>query len=97
VSVSGSESITCTTPSGSAGPQDVVVALSDGRSVTQAGGFTYYTATLTSITSLPYGSTSGGETLTLAGTGFMVGTTPTVAGPDEHSRPALSGQEDEHA
>ncbi len=71
--------IQATTPSGTAGPADVVVANPSGKTATQVGGFTYVAAgpgpTITSL-SPNFGNPAGGTVVTITGTGFSG--TPTV-------------------
>jgi len=76
ISVVDSTHITCSTPAGSAGAQDVVV----GGSATKTGGFTYMAdPTVASI--LPAtGSTNGGTTVTIIGTNFNNTATITIGG-----------------
>lgn len=86
VSVASSTSITATTPAGTTGAQDVVVTNPDGGTVTSTGAFTYTAAsssapTITSIAPTN-GSTAGGTSVVITGTGFTgatavdFGTTP---------------------
>ena len=64
--------ITCYTPSGSAGAANVVVTNYDGQTGTLSGGFTYVQAALTiSSVSPNSGPTLGGTAITITGTGFV--------------------------
>ena len=76
--VSGT-TITCTTPSGTAGAKNVVVTQPGGSS-TLTNGYTYQAApSLTSI-SPTSGTTAGGTAVTLTGTSFATGATVTIGG-----------------
>jgi hypothetical protein len=71
VTVSGTTSLTVTTPPQAAGPVDVVVTNPDGRNGTLPGGFAYIAAppVVTDVTPRT-GSTAGGNSVTITGTGF---------------------------
>ena len=72
--------ILCTTPAKTAGSYDVVVTNPNSQSATSSLGFTYNPApTISSITP-NNGSTNGGTSVTLAGTGFLQGATVTIGG-----------------
>jgi hypothetical protein len=74
-----SSQIRCTTPSGTAGAKDVVVT-KDGVSTTLSSAFTYAVPpTLVSV-SPAFGNTTGGTTITLTGTDFVLGATVTIGG-----------------
>ena len=72
-------SATCTTASASAGADDVVVSTPGGGSTSLAGAFIYSPApTITSVSPIT-GTTAGGTTLTVNGTGFRNSPTlPTI-------------------
>lgn len=74
VSVTSATTITCTTPAGTAGAVDVVVTTSGG-SVTMSGGYTYVDIPAPTVTAISpaYGSTAGGDSVTITGTGFKEG------------------------
>lgn len=76
--------LTCTTPAGTAGAQNVVVTNPDGQTSGSSGDglFTYVLPAPTVSTITPdSGSTAGGTNITdLAGTGFVSGATVTVGG-----------------
>lgn len=78
----GMEEIVVTTPPGTAGPADVVVSEYGTPSALSSGGFTYVAPgpalTVTGV-SPASGLTTGGEQVTITGSGFTAGTTPTVA------------------
>ncbi len=78
VNVVSGTSITATTPAHSAGAVDVVVTNSNNLSGTLANGYTYTApSTVVTITSVTpnSGSTSGGTSVTIAGTNFAAGAT----------------------
>lgn len=81
VVVVGSTSITATTPAHGTGAVNVVVTNTDAQSGTLTNGFTYTnpapTVTAISPTS---GSTSGGTSVTITGTGFLSGATVSIGG-----------------
>ena len=80
VTVSGGVSITATVPAGTPGAVTVTVANSDGKSGSLANGFTYIGApSVTSVTP-GNGSTAGGNTVTITGTGFTAVPTVTFGG-----------------
>lgn len=80
VTVVSATSITATTPAGAAGPADVVVTNPDGQSGMRTSGFTFVPPpTVTSI-SPTSGRTSGGNAVTITGTGFMAGAGVTIGG-----------------
>ncbi len=79
VVVSGT-SITCTTPSGSAGAANVVVTNADSQTVTLSNAYTYRAApTLASVAPVA-GALAGNTTVTLTGTGFVSGAAITFGG-----------------
>ena len=78
VFVSATE-LTCVTPAGTAGAQDVVVTNNDAGTVTEVGGYTYEAVAVTSIT-LDHGSYHGETSVTIAGTGFYTGAVATIGG-----------------
>ncbi|MDR3502850.1 MAG: IPT/TIG domain-containing protein, partial [Legionella sp.] len=80
--VNSSTSITAVTPAYSGGALAVNVLVSDGTSnATLVNGFTYQLGTPSISTISPnQGSTSGGTTITVTGSGFATGTTITIGG-----------------
>ncbi len=73
-------SMTCVTPVGSLGTVDVRVTNTDAQTGVKTSSFTYDAApTLTSV-SPNNGKATGGNTITLTGTGFLTGTTATAGG-----------------
>lgn len=66
--------ITCDTPAGTAGAQDVVVTNTDTGTVTEVGGYTYEAVSVVSVTP-DHGSYHGGTAVTIVGTGFYTGAT----------------------
>ena len=78
VNVASSTSITATTPAHAAGVVNVVVTNTDAQTGTLANGYTYTASnpapTVTSI-SPTSGTTAGGTSVTITGTGFLTGTT----------------------
>jgi hypothetical protein len=79
-SVVDATTITGSTPSHAAGVVDLVVTNADGQSGTLAGGYTYVAAPTVSSVSPSTGSTAGGTSVTIAGTGFQAGATVTFGG-----------------
>jgi len=79
----GATQLTARTPAGTAGARDVVVTNPDGQASTRTGGFTYTgqaaAPTLTAV-SPSSGSTAGGTTVTLTGTGFVSGAVVRIGG-----------------
>lgn len=80
VSVSGSTSITVSTPAKPAGAVDVVVRNPDGQTATKAGGFTYKEGPTVTAVTPDSGPTTGGTAITIDGTGFEPGVTVKVGG-----------------
>jgi alpha-tubulin suppressor-like RCC1 family protein/outer membrane protein OmpA-like peptidoglycan-associated protein len=80
VTVVSATSITCTAPAGAAGAQDVVVTNTDTQSGTGSGLFRYVAAPSVTSVSPSSGSTDGGASLTITGTGFLSGASVTVGG-----------------
>jgi len=80
VTVDSATSITATTPAHAAGAVDVVVTNPDTQAGTLTNGFTYFAApTVTGI--LPAGgTTAGGTSVTITGTGFIAGATVSFGG-----------------
>ncbi|MHC4601361.1 MAG: IPT/TIG domain-containing protein, partial [Planctomycetota bacterium] len=72
--------ITCDTPSGSAGAADVVVTNPDTQNDTLAGGFTYIPPPTVSSINPTSGTTGGGTPVTVSGTDFQSGATVTIGG-----------------
>jgi phosphatidylserine/phosphatidylglycerophosphate/cardiolipin synthase-like enzyme len=85
VNVTGATSLTAVTPARAAGSVNVTVTNTDGQSATLVNGFTYQAPppgpapTVTSV-SPPNGPTTGGNTVTIAGTNFAAGATVTFGG-----------------
>lgn len=83
VEVATDTQLSATTPPGAAGAADVVVTVPGLGSGTLTGGFLYADApappTVTSITP-DTGSTAGGTSVVVTGTGFTSGTTATLGG-----------------
>lgn len=81
VTVTNATTITATTPVHAVGAADVVVTNTDGRSGVLPGGFTYLAAppAVTAVNPTS-GSTSGGTTVTLAGTSFSGATAVAFGG-----------------
>jgi len=81
VTVVSSTSITATTAAHAAGAVTVVVTNTDSQSGTLTNGYTYSPAapTVTSI-SPTSGTTSGGTSVTITGTGFATGASVTLGG-----------------
>jgi len=65
------ETITCETPAHAAGAVDVVVSNSNG-SDTEPGGFVYYDTPVLSAVNPENGPETGGNSVTLSGSGFSV-------------------------
>jgi hypothetical protein len=65
--------VTASTPSGTAGQQDVVVVNDDGQRATLAGGFRYVRPPGITSISPDHGPTTGGTTVTITGTNFVSG------------------------
>lgn len=80
VTASTPTSITCTTPAGSPGAQDIVITNSDGGSFTAADAFTYLSEPTISGVSPTGGNNTGGTSITITGTQFEAGATVTVGG-----------------
>jgi glucose/arabinose dehydrogenase len=84
LSLVNSALITATTPAHAAGAVDVVVTNTDTKTGTLTSGYTYTAAsnpapTVTSINPTT-GVTTGGSTVTIAGTGFLAGATVSFGG-----------------
>jgi signal transduction histidine kinase len=69
-----------TTPAHAAGSVDVVVTNGDGQSATASGGLTYDTPPTVSGVSPGSGLTTGGDTVTITGTGFAPNPSVTIGG-----------------
>lgn len=77
--VSSATKITCTTPSQAAGAADVVVTTSAGTWTT-TGGYTFFDApTITSVAPNT-GPSAGGQSISIAGTNFIVGASVVIGG-----------------
>lgn len=79
VNVVSTTELTCLTPGGDLGVQDVVLTTSQGA-VTEPGGFTYVGVPTIATVSPDGGPLAGGTSITLSGTGFVAGSTVTVGG-----------------
>ena len=79
VSVVSASQITCTTPSGS-GLRAVTVTNPDTQASTLSSSYTYSAAPIVSSISPVGGSTTGGTSITLSGSGFLSGATATIGG-----------------
>jgi hypothetical protein len=73
-------SLTCTTPAGTKGAQDIIITNIDTQTVTASSAFTYIAPP--SITGLDFssGSSSGGEMITVNGSDFDNGATVDIGG-----------------
>ena len=71
--------LTCVTPAGTAGAQDVVFTNDDAGTVTEVGGYTYEAVAITSITP-DHGSYHGETSITIVGTGYYTGATVDIDG-----------------
>jgi hypothetical protein len=81
VNVVSSTSITATTPANAAGTVDVTVTNANGQSGTLTGGYTYLNPPPTvSSVSPNQGTTNGGTSVGISGTGFLAGATVTFGG-----------------
>src|SRR6185295_11818146 len=81
VNVVGSTSITATTPAHAAGGADVVVRNPDSQSGMLTNGFTYSApGPAVNALSTSLGSTAGGTSVTISGSGFVSGATVTFGG-----------------
>jgi hypothetical protein len=74
VSITNSTTITCLTPSNTAGTYDIIVTNTDDNQFgTGSSLFTYNPAPTISSLSLGYGSLAGGEVISINGTNFLTG------------------------
>jgi uncharacterized protein YjiK/methionine-rich copper-binding protein CopC len=80
VTVVSATQITATTPTGIAGAVNVVVTNPDGQSATLTSGYTYVAAPAVTSVSPTSGTTAGGTSVTIAGSGFAAGATVTFGG-----------------
>ncbi len=82
LSATGDSSLTVTTPAAWAGVVTVTVVTSDGSSTTMPNAFVYSTVAAITLTSISpaAGSTAGGTTTTLSGSGFATGITVSIGG-----------------
>ena len=80
VAVANSTTITAATPAHAAGTVDVMVTNTDAQSGTKTGGFTYIAPPVVSSVSPTSGSTAGGTSITITGTGFLANATVSVGG-----------------
>jgi hypothetical protein len=78
VTVVNSTTITCTTGSKSAGTYDLTVTNTDTQVGTLTSGFTYQGSPTISGVSPTLGDVSGGQIVTVSGTGFLAGATVTI-------------------
>jgi hypothetical protein len=81
VQVASATSLSFTTPPGTSGWSDVVVALPDGRRATAAGAFHYVAGPTLASVSPSSGPTTGGTSVTITGSGFVAGATVSIGGP----------------
>ncbi len=65
-----STSVTCTTPAGTAGSKNIILTNSDAQTSTLTNGYTYAAAPSVTSTSPSVGTTLGGITVEVNGTGF---------------------------
>ena len=81
VTVASASSVTCITPSGTAGAKDVVVTVS-GQSGSLSNGFTYLAPGGPTVTSIApaSGPLAGGTSVTITGTNFAAGATVMIGG-----------------
>ncbi len=77
VVLTGTTTITCTTPVGVAGSVNVTVTNTDGQNSTLTGGYTYVSAPTVTAVSPGSGDVSGGTPVTITGTNFASGATVT--------------------
>ncbi|MEP6764169.1 MAG: IPT/TIG domain-containing protein [Gemmatimonadaceae bacterium] len=82
VVLNSATSISAIVPAHAAGAVSVVVTNADTQSATLAGGFLYTAVPAPGVTSVTpnNGAIAGGNTVTITGTGFGVGTTVTIGG-----------------
>ncbi len=95
VTLVSSTSITATTPSHSSGANSVAVTNSDGQSGTLTNGYSYTTNTppppTVSKISPTSGTTAGGTSITITGTGFLSGATVKLGGTSATGVTLVSG------
>ncbi len=72
--------ITCTAPAHAAGTVDLTVTQSDGQFSTLSSGYVYQSAPSLATVAPPAGGLSGGNVLTLTGTGFLAGASVSIGG-----------------
>ncbi|MCI0342028.1 MAG: IPT/TIG domain-containing protein [Planctomycetales bacterium] len=75
VVVTGTTTITCTTPVGTAGAVNVTVTNTDAQNSTLTNGYTYVSGPTVASVSPGSGDVSGGTPVTITGTGFASGAT----------------------
>lgn len=75
-----STSLTCTTGASGATTADVVVTLPDTQSGTLSSAFTYRNPPTVSSVDISSGSTTGGLSIAITGTGFITGATAYIGG-----------------
>src|SRR5262249_15653370 len=80
VSVTGSTSITATTPAHAAGAVTVVVTNPDAQPGTLTNGYTYNPPPTVTSVSPAAGPPAGGRSVPITGTGFLTGATVTFGG-----------------
>ncbi len=78
--VVNSTTMTATTAAHAAGAVNVVVTNTDGQSGTRTNGYTYNPAPAVSSILPTSGTTAGGTSVTITGTGFLSGATATIGG-----------------
>ncbi|GAA1933920.1 IPT/TIG domain-containing protein [Streptantibioticus ferralitis] len=79
VVVTSPTTLTCTTPPGADGPANVTVQTPGGTG-TLPNGYTYAPVPTLGSVSPNTGPVTGGQTVTLTGTGFVVGSTTVTFG-----------------
>lgn len=84
VVVVSSTKITCTTPPGTFGPKTVTVINPDTQTGSLANSFNYIAGMIPAIASVSpnYGPTTGNQTITITGAGFLAGLLVTIGGLD---------------
>jgi len=78
VNVTAATSLTCTTPAHAVGAVDVVINNTDGQSANLTNAFTYHPAPTVTAANPLVGTTAGGNSVTITGTGFRAGATVTL-------------------
>jgi len=83
--------VTCRAPANDNGTYDVVVTNPDGETATLASGFQYITSPTVTSVSPWFGLTTGGESVTITGTGFSSVSGVTFGGSSATSVVTVSG------